>query len=86
MTIIEPGPARTDFRGCSMRDATQTIDDYAQSAAGKQTASSKAVQGAGRQGGDPARVAQAIINVAEMDNPPLHLLLGSRHARALARN
>ncbi len=77
VSIIEPGPARTDFRSRSMRDATQTIDDYSQSAAGKQTASSKAVQGAGGQGGDPARVAQAIIKVAEMDNPPLHLLLGA---------
>jgi NAD(P)-dependent dehydrogenase (short-subunit alcohol dehydrogenase family) len=77
VSIIEPGPARTDFRSRSMRDATQTIDDYSQSAAGKQTASSKAVQGAGGQGGDPVRVAAAIIKVAEMDSPPLHLLLGA---------
>lgn len=77
VTVVEPGPARTDFRGRSMRDAKQTIDDYAQSAAGKQTASSKAVQKAGGQGGDPARVAQAIVKIAEMDEPPLHLLLGA---------
>lgn len=77
VTMVEPGPARTDFRGRSMRDATQTIDDYAQSAAGKQTASSKSVQKAGGQGGDPARVAQAIVKIAEMDAPPLHLLLGA---------
>jgi NAD(P)-dependent dehydrogenase (short-subunit alcohol dehydrogenase family) len=77
VSIIEPGPARTDFRSRSMRDATQTIDDYSQSAAGKQTASSKSVQSAGGQGGDPVRVAQAIIKVAEMDEPPLHLLLGA---------
>lgn len=76
VSIIEPGPARTDFRSRSMRDATQTIDDYSNSAAGKQTASSKSVQKAGGQGGDPVRVAAAIIKVAEMDNPPLHLLLG----------
>jgi NAD(P)-dependent dehydrogenase (short-subunit alcohol dehydrogenase family) len=76
VSIIEPGPARTDFRSRSMRDATATIDDYSQSAAGKQTASSKSVQKAGGQGGDPARVAAAIIKVAEMAEPPLHLLLG----------
>lgn len=77
VTIVEPGPSRTDFRSRSMRDATQTIEDYSQSAAGKQTASSKAVQKAGGQGGDPVRIAEAIVRVAEMDEPPLHLLLGA---------
>lgn len=76
VTIVEPGPSRTDFRGRSMRDATRPIEDYAASA-GKQTAASVAQHQKGQQPGDPARVAEAIIKIAEMDNPPLHLLLGT---------
>ncbi len=38
---------------------------------------SKAVQKAGGQGGDPVRIAEAIVKVTEMNEPPLHLLLGA---------
>jgi hypothetical protein len=31
----------------------------------------------GKQPGDPARAAQVIIDITEVDDPPLHLLLGS---------
>jgi hypothetical protein len=31
----------------------------------------------GKQGGDPARAAQAILQIANVDDPPLRLLLGS---------
>lgn len=74
VTIIEPGPFRTDFGGRSIRDPANPIADYAETA-GKTRAffSSRS----GKQDGDPARAAQAIIKIAEMDKPPLHLLLGA---------
>jgi NAD(P)-dependent dehydrogenase (short-subunit alcohol dehydrogenase family) len=74
VTIIEPGPFRTDFGGRSIRDPANPIADYAETA-GKTRAffSSRS----GKQDGDPARAAQAILNVAAMEKPPLHLLLGA---------
>ena len=31
----------------------------------------------GKQAGDPARLAQALLKVVEADDPPVHLLLGN---------
>jgi hypothetical protein len=36
---------------------------------------------AGRQAGDPAKAAQVILQVSELDDPPLRLLLGSDAVR-----
>jgi NAD(P)-dependent dehydrogenase (short-subunit alcohol dehydrogenase family) len=74
VTIIEPGPFRTDFGGRSIRDPANPIADYAETA-GKTRAFFSSRHG--KQDGDPARAAQAIIKIAEMDKPPLHLLLGA---------
>lgn len=72
VTIIEPGPFRTDFAGRSTRDPSEPLEAYTETA-GKQRAISTARHG--RQAGDPVRAAQAIIRVAESKHPPLHLLL-----------
>jgi NAD(P)-dependent dehydrogenase (short-subunit alcohol dehydrogenase family) len=75
VTLIEPGPFRTDWAGRSLRIVTTPIDAYAE------TFGARRVQlqaGAGKQPGDPVRAADAIIKVAESSNPPLHLLLGRK--------
>lgn len=73
VTCIEPGAFRTDWAGRSMVRAPMHIPDYA------------AVMGplrerrqgySGRQAGDPAKAALAMIRIAEADEPPAHLLLG----------
>jgi NADP-dependent 3-hydroxy acid dehydrogenase YdfG len=74
VTLIEPGPFRTDFAGRSMTEAATQIDDYAPTAGKTRT---EFAARAGKQAGDPARAAQAIIKAVESDNPPLHLLLGA---------
>ncbi len=74
VTIIEPGPFRTDFGGRSIRDPANPIADYAETA-GKTRAFFSSRHG--KQDGDPARAAQTIIDIAQMDKPPLHLLLGA---------
>ena len=74
VTIIEPGPFRTDFLGRSGIIAKREIPDYASAL--------KPVReyfhtNAGKQRGDPAKAVEAIIHVADSPNPPLHLLLGA---------
>jgi NAD(P)-dependent dehydrogenase (short-subunit alcohol dehydrogenase family) len=74
VSLIEPGPFRTDFQGRSMTSVAKPIDAYAQTA-GERRAQLRA--GSGKQPGDPQRAADAIIKVVESANPPLHLVLGS---------
>lgn len=73
VTIVEPGPFRTDWAGRSLKTPKNAIVDYAQSAGARRAA----VRGySGSQQGDPVRGAEAIIQAVESAEPPLHLLLG----------
>ena len=73
VTIVEPGPFRTEWAGRSLKTAKTPIADYAPSAGARQAA----IQGySGAQPGDPVRAAEAIIHAVESPKPPLHLLLG----------
>ena len=73
VTLIEPGPFRTDFQGRSIRVVQNTLDAYANTATARRAALKAR---SGKQPGDPVRAADAIILVAQSANPPLHLLLG----------
>lgn len=73
VTIVEPGPFRTDWAGRSLKTPGTAIADYAQSAGARR----EAVRNySGTQQGDPVRGAEAIIDAVESAEPPLHLLLG----------
>jgi len=79
VTIIEPGGFRTDFAGASTKIA-EGNPAYAETV-GKTAAMQRDYDG--KQPGDPARAAQAIISVVSAKNPPLRLVLGSdAYARA----
>ncbi|HEX3383292.1 MAG TPA: short-chain dehydrogenase/reductase, partial [Paraburkholderia sp.] len=71
--IVEPGPFRTNWAGPSIKQSATLIDDYA-STAGERRKQTEARSG--KQAGDPVRAAQAIIDAALSDAPPLRLLLG----------
>ncbi len=72
--IVEPGPFRTDWAGRSASEAPQTIADYAETAHSRARVSRG---GSGKQIGDPARAAKAIVKAVEAKQPPLRLLLGN---------
>lgn len=73
VTIIEPGAFRTDFSGRSIAISGQTIADYAE--INRKTIEwNQALDG--KQSGDPAKAAMAMIQVIESENPPLRLALG----------
>lgn len=74
VTIIEPGPFRTDFLGRSGVLAKREIEDYKPAL---DSVRHYFYSNAGKQKGDPAKAVQAILNVAAADTPPLHLLLGA---------
>ncbi len=74
VTAIEPGGFRTDWAGRSMVRAPRSIADYDSLMnpirARRQTYS-------GKQIGDPAKLGIAVVQLANSDDPPAHLLLGS---------
>ena len=74
VTIVEPGAFRTNWSGPSMRQSATVIDDYADTA-GARRATTLATYG--RQPGDPALAAAAVITAVTADEPPLRLLLGA---------
>ncbi len=73
VTVVEPGPFRTDWGGRSLKVPKTPIADYADTAGARRAA----IQGySGRQPGDPVRAAAAIIAAVVAPEPPLHLVLG----------
>lgn len=72
VTLIEPGPFRTAFRGQNLYSAP-AMDVYAETV-GKFRRTLAETDG--KQPGDPKRGADAMIAVVEAENPPLRLPLG----------
>ena len=73
VTIVEPGPFRTDWAGRSTSRTEVQIPDYEETVGKRMAASQKS---SGKQQGDPVRGSEAIIDAVLSENPPLRLLLG----------
>lgn len=73
VTIAEPGGIRTNFlkSGLALPENPMPAEYPTTDALIKQFS-----DGDGKQLGDPRRMAQVLIDIAEDDNPPLHLPLG----------
>jgi len=73
VTIVEPGPFRTEWAGGSAKVSARKIADYENTA----HATAKRIQGySGQQPGDPGKAAQLIIKAVNSASPPLRLPLG----------
>jgi NAD(P)-dependent dehydrogenase (short-subunit alcohol dehydrogenase family) len=78
--LVEPGFFRTELLTKeSTTYAESTIDDYV-----KRTREIVPAWNAmnGKQGGDPAKLANAIIQVAELENPPVRFVAGADAVQA----
>jgi NAD(P)-dependent dehydrogenase (short-subunit alcohol dehydrogenase family) len=74
VTVVEPGPFRTDWAGRSLRSSVHEISAY------DDTVHARLEQVAaysGKQPGDPRRAAEAIIIAVDSEHPPLNLVLGA---------
>jgi NAD(P)-dependent dehydrogenase (short-subunit alcohol dehydrogenase family) len=84
-TVVEPGFFRTNFLDASSLIETKArIGDYAET-----VGQMREFAGGhnGQQPGDPAKLAQVLLRLASMDQPPLRLPLGSDTvARVVAKN
>ncbi|OXI79042.1 short-chain dehydrogenase/reductase [Burkholderia sp. AU31652] len=74
VTAVAPGSFRTDWAGRSMLRTPRSIADYdALFDPIRQAREEKS----GKQPGDPAKAARAMLAAIAADHPPAHLLLGS---------
>jgi len=80
VTSVQPGYFRTDFLDqTSLVKSERVIDDYAATVGALRSQ----VEGINHnQPGDPAKLAKAIMVLADMQNPPRQLALGSDTVRA----
>lgn len=82
VTAVAPGSFRTDWAGRSMTRTARSISDYDDIFNPVRQAR---VEKSGRQLGDPAKAARAMLDAIAAEHPPGHLLLGS-DALALVRD
>lgn len=74
-TVIYPGYFRTEFlTGGSLRTPENEIDAYTMT---RQIQKAHEQDINGNQPGDPEKAAVALVELAAMENPPVHLVLGS---------
>ncbi|MGI5142921.1 MULTISPECIES: SDR family NAD(P)-dependent oxidoreductase [unclassified Streptomyces] len=73
VTVLEPGGMRTDWAGSSMHIPPVSEPYQATVGAGAEAMRNFAQEA----NGDPAKVAQVVLTVADLDEPPLRLLLGT---------
>ncbi|KVE05276.1 oxidoreductase [Burkholderia sp. AU18528] len=74
VTAVAPGSFRTDWAGRSMARTPRSIADYDALFDPIRRAREEK---SGKQPGDPAKAARAMLAVIAADHPPAHLLLGS---------
>ncbi|MFZ4875755.1 oxidoreductase [Janthinobacterium sp. Mn2066] len=74
VTAVAPGSFRTDWAGRSMQRSPRSIADYDSVFDPIRQAREEK---SGRQLGDPAKAARAILSMLDSATPPAHLLLGS---------
>jgi NAD(P)-dependent dehydrogenase (short-subunit alcohol dehydrogenase family) len=81
VTAVEPGGFRTDWAGRSMVRTPRSIPDYDELF---EPMRARRMANSGRQLGDPAKAAAAILEVIAAPNPPAHLVLGSDALQLIA--
>jgi NAD(P)-dependent dehydrogenase (short-subunit alcohol dehydrogenase family) len=74
VTVVELGTQHTDWWGNSLIRTENIIDDYTQTSSAVRHNTETA---ANRQLSDPKATAEAILQVADLPEPPLHLVLGT---------
>jgi NAD(P)-dependent dehydrogenase (short-subunit alcohol dehydrogenase family) len=72
VTVVEPGGMRTDWAGSSM--SIPPVSAPYQATVGRRA---ELISGTGWAAGDPAKVAQVVLRLTELPDPPVRLLTGT---------
>lgn len=74
VTSVQPGAFRTDWSGRSMQRSSERLPAYEEHVHSRLD---MIAQMDGKQPGDPVRAAKIIVDLYEMQDPPVQLLLGA---------
>jgi NAD(P)-dependent dehydrogenase (short-subunit alcohol dehydrogenase family) len=74
VTLVVPGPFRTDFIGRSLERVAEPMPEYL-GTVGTFGATLNRING--RQPGDPVKAAEAILEITRAEKPPFRLVLGN---------
>ncbi|MFD5125229.1 SDR family NAD(P)-dependent oxidoreductase [Streptomyces sp. NPDC058385] len=81
-TVVEPGYFRTELlMDASSNFAELSIDDYGERSAAMQAGRARMK---GRQAGDPVKLADALLKLVDLEEPPLRFVAGSDAIEAVA--
>jgi NAD(P)-dependent dehydrogenase (short-subunit alcohol dehydrogenase family) len=81
--LVEPGFFRTELlTPDSTKYATHSIEDYGER--GERTVAAWESMN-GKQGGDPRKLADAIVHLASLDQPPLRFVAGTDAVAAMKK-
>jgi NAD(P)-dependent dehydrogenase (short-subunit alcohol dehydrogenase family) len=83
VTALAPGAFRTDWAGSSLDRTERSIPDYD---SGFEPIREARQANSGRQVGDPAKAAQAVLTIVEAEDPPATLVLGKDALKAVRDN
>jgi len=73
VSAVEPGAIRTDWSVRSMKESSTPIEAYAETVGARK----ELIKLAGSKfPGDPRKVAEAIVKLTDLEDPPLRLVLG----------
>lgn len=81
VTIVEPGPFRTEFLAGSMKEAQHKMEVYQSTPVGQMY--KYVVSNNGKQEGDPVKAARAIVDYVNNGNKNLRLPLGKSPLQAI---
>ena len=73
VTVVEPGPFRTDYSGRSLHEAKLVLDEYVATAGAWRSRLKKLH---GTQPGSPDKAAKIIADIPDMPEPPFHIVIG----------
>jgi NAD(P)-dependent dehydrogenase (short-subunit alcohol dehydrogenase family) len=74
VTAIEPGGIKTGWGAEARREVPNMLPEYEPSVG---RTLERLREYAGKEAGDPARIAAVVAKLANHDSPPVHLLLGA---------
>ena len=78
VSVVEPGPYRTDWAGNSLERSGAVLSEHSNSPYAELNTQQTAIlaKTSGKQPGDPRQIAAVLLEAAQAERPPMHMVFG----------
>ena len=78
VSVVEPGPYRTDWAGNSLERSGAVLGEQSDSPYAELNTQQTAIlaKSSGKQPGDPRQIAAVLLEAAQAERPPMHMVFG----------